>query len=118
MSSLYIYQSKEFLSANKATDGTVHLDAAYGACFHTKLEPEPWWMVDLQGIYIIDRIVLYNKQENSAGNYGFIFILYYCYHSLQSYTVPLQPYDSKMNNKSNDKLIISKFGFIHLLLVI
>lgn len=67
MSSLYIYQYPAFLAAGKGVDGTVHLDAAFGACFHTRNEVEPWWMVDLQGIYIIDRIVLYNKQENNAG---------------------------------------------------
>ncbi|XP_053398506.1 uncharacterized protein LOC123558066 isoform X2 [Mercenaria mercenaria] len=67
MPSRYIYKSREFLAAGKATDGTVHLDAAFGACFHTKDEIEPWWMVDLQGIYIIDRVVIYNKQENAAG---------------------------------------------------
>jgi hypothetical protein len=36
----------------------------YGFC--TALEQDPWWEVDLQGVYAIDRIILYNWLQGAA----------------------------------------------------
>ncbi len=45
------------LGAAGAVTGTMPMD--YG--IHTEYEPDPWWMVDLQRIHAIDRIVIHNR---------------------------------------------------------
>ena len=45
------------IDAAGAVDG--HIDGTWG--FHTHIEEDPWWQVDLQESRTIDRIVLYNR---------------------------------------------------------
>ena len=44
--------------AQGANAGVIHDDCA----FHTALEVDPWWQVDLQDAFVIDRIVLFNRR--------------------------------------------------------
>jgi FkbM family methyltransferase len=34
--------------------------------FHTDREDEPWWQVDLEGSYLIRKVVIFNRQEEAA----------------------------------------------------
>ncbi|XP_053385660.1 uncharacterized protein LOC123537998 [Mercenaria mercenaria] len=49
--------------AAKATDGIVHQELRGGSCFLTSYEYEPWWMVDLQGVFKLEYIVLYKRMD-------------------------------------------------------
>jgi len=60
-----LYSNYSYLFAsNQAVDG----NRAPGSGFCTKLQPEPWWIVDLKSSKSIDRIVLYESRRNSNTN--------------------------------------------------
>ena len=49
--------------AGKAVDGNTNGD--YYACSvaHTSYDSQPWWQVDLQSVYSISQIVLWNRTD-------------------------------------------------------
>jgi hypothetical protein len=60
-----LYPKHSYLFAsNQAVDGK----RAPGSGFSTKLQQEPWWIVDLKSSKPIDRIVLYESRRNSNIN--------------------------------------------------
>lgn len=62
-SSVYELKEPDFLAASKATDGIKHQDTWFGSTFHSKKDYQPWWMVDLQGVYSIDHVVVINRMD-------------------------------------------------------
>lgn len=56
------------LGAHNAIDGNTDGNAYSGSVTHTQESPLPsWWMVDLQSIYEIDEIILWNRTANPDG---------------------------------------------------
>jgi hypothetical protein len=54
---LNVYESKF------GVDGDRHQSLRYKTCFHTLEEDNPWWRVDLAGIYVIFAIRLFNRLD-------------------------------------------------------
>jgi hypothetical protein len=53
------------LGAGNAIDGTTDGNIYSRSVTHTNLTPSPsWWMVDLQNMYEIDQIVLWNRTDS------------------------------------------------------
>ncbi|XP_046560872.1 uncharacterized protein LOC124269865 [Haliotis rubra] len=47
-----------------ATDGNTDGDWSSSSCFATsKLDTEPWWMVDLEQVIAVDNVVIYNRED-------------------------------------------------------
>ncbi|KAL4223746.1 hypothetical protein ACF0H5_017212 [Mactra antiquata] len=52
--------------ASRAVDGNTNQDFFDGnSCFHTLVEANPWWRVDLGNDYYIAYAVLYNRMDNN-----------------------------------------------------
>lgn len=47
-------------SSQSAVDGKI----TGGFAFHTICERNPWWLVDLEGIYFLSRVVIWNRENN------------------------------------------------------
>ena len=58
----------------KDASGAVNGDRFDGIGFHTQEEQRPWWVVDLQDVYELGRIVLYNR-EGAESRERFIEVL-------------------------------------------
>ena len=54
--------------ASKAVDGNTDRNAQHGSCANTLRDSNPWWIVDLQSEYEIERIVITDRTDRS-GNY-------------------------------------------------
>ena len=48
-----------------AVDGNTDGVWANGSVMHTNQEWEPWWQVDLEGLYVISQIALWNRVEDA-----------------------------------------------------
>ena len=57
MSSLYL------LPASLSNDGVLHPDSWSWTCSNTDLEFEPWWLVDLEAVYLLDRVIVNNRRD-------------------------------------------------------
>lgn len=53
----------EASESSKAVNG----NKTGGFAFHTDLEENPWWTVDLEEVYPIDTIVIYNRDDEFSG---------------------------------------------------
>ncbi|XP_018949476.1 fucolectin-like isoform X1 [Cyprinus carpio] len=49
--------------AKHAVDGNRNSNFLYGSCTHTNLENNPWWRVDLMGVYKISRVTITNRGD-------------------------------------------------------
>ncbi|XP_077865309.1 uncharacterized protein LOC144351913 [Saccoglossus kowalevskii] len=50
-------------TADKAVDGNTYPVLNSGTCIHSAEESEPWWRVDLGGIYFVYKVAIYNRQD-------------------------------------------------------
>ncbi|XP_053397991.1 cell death abnormality protein 1-like isoform X2 [Mercenaria mercenaria] len=50
-------------TAERAVDGNINQDLNRNSCFHTDISPTNWWYVDLQRIYRITKIKVYNRLD-------------------------------------------------------
>ncbi|XP_077869753.1 uncharacterized protein LOC144361815, partial [Saccoglossus kowalevskii] len=50
-------------TADKAVDGNTYPVLDSGTCIHSAEESEPWWRVDLGGIYFVYKVTLYNRLD-------------------------------------------------------
>ncbi|XP_060558046.1 uncharacterized protein LOC132718370 [Ruditapes philippinarum] len=57
MSSFYL------LPASLSNDGVIHPDSWSWTCSNTDLEFEPWWMIDLEDIYKLNRVIVNNRRD-------------------------------------------------------
>ncbi|XP_073714485.1 fucolectin [Misgurnus anguillicaudatus] len=61
----------ELADANHAVDGNRESNYGRGSCTHTGVEDNPWWRVDLKGIYSINKVIITNRgdccEERIAG---------------------------------------------------
>ena len=58
------YNGFEF-KADLTTDGNTNPLMSSCTCSHTKdNEPDPWWLVDLLGIYKIHHVKVFNREGN------------------------------------------------------
>ncbi|XP_077869752.1 uncharacterized protein LOC144361814, partial [Saccoglossus kowalevskii] len=48
---------------DKAVDGNTYPVLDSGTCIHSAEESEPWWRVDLGGIYFVYKVTLYNRLD-------------------------------------------------------
>src|SRR5579862_3589983 len=48
--------------ARQANNGSI----SGGLGFHTEKEQDPWWHVDLQGLFFIRKILIFNRQEQAS----------------------------------------------------
>ncbi|XP_053385857.1 low-density lipoprotein receptor-related protein 2-like [Mercenaria mercenaria] len=62
-----LWNNRADWDADKGNDGNRDSDMFNGHCFHTETAFEPWWMVDLQSVYIITRVDLYNREDCCTG---------------------------------------------------
>ncbi|KAH9507684.1 hypothetical protein Btru_053458 [Bulinus truncatus] len=62
------YQSTLYAmhDASRGNDGNNASQMGSGHCQHTDNELVPWWMVDLNGLYVVERIILTNRLEDST----------------------------------------------------
>ncbi|XP_045186374.2 uncharacterized protein LOC123536152 isoform X2 [Mercenaria mercenaria] len=56
-------ESEYYKGANAATDGVTSGNWEDGSCTHTASEMNPWWQVDLQRPYLINRVVITNRAD-------------------------------------------------------
>ncbi|XP_053376404.1 uncharacterized protein LOC123533103 [Mercenaria mercenaria] len=59
MSSVPYYLSGPSL----AVDGNPNQRFFEGSCFRTAGERDPWWQVDLDGIYVLFAVIIYNRDD-------------------------------------------------------
>ncbi|CAH1239458.1 CLEC10A [Branchiostoma lanceolatum] len=52
--------------ASRAVDGDTNTTFDAGTCTHTQEEDNPTWWVDLGQSYTVERVVIFNRQDNSA----------------------------------------------------
>ncbi|XP_067249145.1 fucolectin-1-like [Chanodichthys erythropterus] len=50
-------------SAKHAVDGNSNSNYAHGSCTHTNSEHNPWWRVDLMGVYSINKVTIANRGD-------------------------------------------------------
>ncbi|XP_045181117.2 protein hook homolog [Mercenaria mercenaria] len=62
------YANKYNNGANAATDGVTSGNWIDGSCTHTDAEMNPWWQVDLQRPYFINRVVIKNRADCCGEN--------------------------------------------------
>ena len=55
-------------SSSRAVDGNVSGYYGYNSVTHTNLQSNPWWRVNLQAVYKIDSISIYNRQDSCCSN--------------------------------------------------
>ncbi|XP_066297331.1 uncharacterized protein [Branchiostoma lanceolatum] len=53
-------------AASRAVDGDTNTTFDAGTCTHTQEEDNPTWWVDLGQSYTVERVVIFNRQDNSA----------------------------------------------------
>ncbi|XP_048059444.1 fucolectin-like [Megalobrama amblycephala] len=53
-------------AAQNAVDGNRNSIYTSGSCSHTKADKDPWWRVDLLGVYKITRVSITNRGDGSA----------------------------------------------------
>ncbi|XP_066302849.1 fucolectin-like [Branchiostoma lanceolatum] len=61
------YQSSSWVSggaASWAVDGNTDADYDSGSCTHTRTEANPTWWIDLGRSYVIDRVVIFYRQDS------------------------------------------------------
>ncbi|XP_060603806.1 fucolectin-1-like [Ruditapes philippinarum] len=63
MSSIY-----KTYTSDKGVDGNVNQSFEADSCFHTGLDLNAWWQVDLTEIYRITKVVLYNRLFTENAN--------------------------------------------------
>jgi hypothetical protein len=54
-------------SSTEDSNGAVNGVKTGGFSFHTELENHPWWMVDLGNVYPIEKIFVFNRDDEFAG---------------------------------------------------
>ena len=53
--------------AHFVTDGQVYPNAAYGMrCSTTTWETSPWLVVDLEDVYVVDYVVIFNRKDDNG----------------------------------------------------
>ncbi|XP_053375212.1 uncharacterized protein LOC123534535 [Mercenaria mercenaria] len=55
--------SENLFDQSLAVDGITEQNMLKGSCFYTAEEDNPWWRVDLAGIYVIFLVRLYNRLD-------------------------------------------------------
>ncbi|KAL3878263.1 hypothetical protein ACJMK2_030628 [Sinanodonta woodiana] len=60
--------------ASRAVDGGTYTSYDYNTCTHTLDEMSPRWMVDLEQVYYISKIEIFNRQDCCAGRLAGFFI--------------------------------------------
>eukprot|EP00919_Chromeraceae_sp_WS-2016_P071591 GHVR01169517.1.p1 GENE.GHVR01169517.1~~GHVR01169517.1.p1 ORF type:complete len:312 (-),score=16.12 GHVR01169517.1:639-1574(-) len=61
-----VWESSHYQGVNraaKAVDGSSSYNAHVGQCAHTKMEDNPWWVVDLGTNYVIKKVVVQTRQD-------------------------------------------------------
>ncbi|XP_059171839.1 uncharacterized protein LOC131952917 [Physella acuta] len=62
MSSVYVGTAYK-PSADRANDGNLDAIFSHGSCAHSSVNNPGWWMVDLNGLYSVEQIVLVNRGD-------------------------------------------------------
>ncbi|KAL4229402.1 hypothetical protein ACF0H5_012441 [Mactra antiquata] len=57
------YNENTLYKASGAVDGITNGNAIAGSCMHTKNASDNFWEVDLEEVYIIDRVAVYNRLD-------------------------------------------------------
>ncbi|XP_053378506.1 fucolectin-like [Mercenaria mercenaria] len=58
-----LWSNRADWDADKGNDGNRDSNIYNNHCFHTQSMWEPWWMVDLQAVYYITRVDMYNRVD-------------------------------------------------------
>ncbi|KAI8779018.1 fucolectin-7 [Biomphalaria glabrata] len=56
----------EGYSASRGVDGNYDGYISHGYCQHTDLQYAPWWIVDLLGQFVVQKILLTNRNDDST----------------------------------------------------
>lgn len=62
--------TNESAAAGRAVDGNRDSNFTHNSCTLTQTQSYPWWRVDLEGMYMMNTIILTNREDDESALNG------------------------------------------------